>query len=168
MRPTRASPTPLRRLADTLARAGMRRLQGETLQAWVDAVQDAQRDCDEAIERCHGRTPQRRRELFVRLARARALLAAPEAGIDVAHCARAARLSTSHFVRLFHKVFGEAPHQYRSRERMQRARRLLVDTDLPVREVMRRVGFESPPIFARAFRRHFGASATALRNTHAA
>lgn len=158
----------VQRLADTLARAGMRRLQGDALQPWVDAVQEAQRECDGHIERCHGRTLQRRRELFVRLARARAVLAAPEADIDVPGCARVARLSTSHFVRMFHKVFGEAPHQFRSRERMQRARRLIVDTDLPVREVMRRVGFDSAPIFARAFRQHFGASATALRSTRAA
>jgi AraC family transcriptional regulator len=154
----------MQRLAETLARAGMRRLQGDALQTWVDAVQDAQRDCDEQIERCHGRTLQRRRELFVRLSRARALLAAPGMDVDVPSCARAARLSTSHFVRLFR----EAPHQFRSRERMQWAHRLIVDTDLPVREVMRRVGFDSPPIFARAFRRHFGASATSLRSARVA
>lgn len=155
-------------LAETLARGGTRRAQGDALQPVVDTWRAVERECDAAIARCHGRTPERRRQVFLRLSRARALLALPEARVDLETCAEVARMSPWHFVRLFHKVFEEAPHRFHCRGRMRRARQLIEQTDLPVRDVMRRVGYSSAPIFARAFRQHFGASATALRSAVAA
>lgn len=156
----------MQQLAGALARSGRSDAQ-ESRQArfFLGAMLAAQDAHDAQIARCHGRTHARRRELFVRLARARMLLAAEaEDALDVARLARIARLSTSHFVRLFHRVFGEPPHRYRARRRMERARLLLLHTALPVSEVLWRVGYASHSCFARAFRQHFGCTASELRS----
>lgn len=155
----------MQRLAHTLAHTGTASLDGaRPTQFWIGAVLAAQGEYAEAIARCHGRSYLRRRELFVRLSRARALLAAGDGDSgDVARLAAVARLSTSHFVRLFHQVFGEPPHRYRNRRRMELAHRLITQTDMPVHEVMWRTGFDSHSCFARSFRQHFGVSATTLR-----
>ncbi len=159
----------LQRLAQSLRHAGTRRLDGaHPAQFWISAVLRAQQVYDAAIERCPGRSAERRRDVFVRLSRARAMLAARDSEAEVTRCAQVARLSNSHFVRLFHHVFGESPHQFRARQRMRRAHQLIVGTRLPVTEVMAQVGYTSLAIFARAFRQHFGVSATALRNQQAA
>jgi AraC family transcriptional regulator len=157
--------TVMRRLAERLRASRTRRIDAPQLvNSWLEAIMSAQAIHHETIERCPGRTAERRRDLFVRLARARALLGSPACAMDVAQCARVASLSTSHFVRLFHRAFGESPHQFRSTSRMLRARALILSTDLSVRDVMRRTGFDTLASFSRAFRQHHGVSATALRS----
>ncbi|MCB1561822.1 MAG: helix-turn-helix transcriptional regulator [Xanthomonadales bacterium] len=153
------------RLAETLQRTGTDQLYGlRPAQSWLDALLAAQLEYQPLIDRCHGRTPERRRDLFVRLARVRTMLSSGDGGdADVGQLARAARLSPSHFVRLFHKVFGEPPHSFRLRRRMEHARALLCSSDLSVQAVMAQTGFDNHSCFARAFRRHFGCSASALR-----
>jgi transcriptional regulator GlxA family with amidase domain len=46
--------------------------------------------------------------------------------------ARAACLSPNHFLRSFKKAFHQTPHQYLTARRLERARALLRQTDLPV------------------------------------
>ncbi|MEZ5484236.1 MAG: helix-turn-helix transcriptional regulator [Lysobacteraceae bacterium] len=153
------------RLEETLRRTDAQRLEGpRPAQFWLDSILAAQAEYQPLVDRCHGRTPERRRDLFVRLARVRAMLSMGDGGDDdIERLAVAARLSPSHFVRLFHKVFGEPPHSFRLRCRMEQAHRLVCNTALSVQEVMARVGFDNHSCFARAFRRHFGCSASAIR-----
>ena len=140
-------------------------LPGRQGQAWLDAVLAAQAEHDPAIERCHGRTRARRRDLYVRLARTRALLAAPGCdGPEVAALARIARLSTSHYVRLFHQVFGDPPHRFRSQVRMDRARALVLEGRLPIAAILAVTGYTSHSCFARAFRQRFGCSASEMKS----
>ena len=47
--------------------------------------------------------------------------------------------------------------------RMARARELLAEGTLPVRDVARRVGYRQPAQFAKAFRRRFGAPPSSFR-----
>ena len=58
-----------------------------------------------------------------RLCRARELLAVDDA--PVAAVARAVGISPFHFIRQFDAVFGETPHQHRTRVRLERAKQLL-------------------------------------------
>ncbi|MEX2194514.1 MAG: helix-turn-helix transcriptional regulator [Thermoleophilaceae bacterium] len=48
--------------------------------------------------------------------------------------------------------------------RMRRARELLAEGSLPVRDVARRVGYRQPAQFAKAFRRRFGAPPSRFRS----
>lgn len=129
----------------------------------------AERECDALIERCNGRSQARRREQYVRLARARAVLAWSErAPLDVVRVAQIARLSPHYFVELFHRVFGASPHRYRIDRRMQEARRLVAHTRQPIREILNQLGLDSHSTFTRVFRNRFGMSATSLREAAAA
>jgi AraC-like DNA-binding protein len=146
-----------------LARALSRLPDGGTRDVF-EAAWQAQRDSEALIDRCSGRSFERRREQYLRLARARAVLAWGEgAPLDVVRVAEIARLSPHYFVALFHRVFGISPHQYRIERRMQEARRLVAQTCRPIREILNQLGLDSHSTFTRVFRRQFGMSATSLR-----
>ena len=77
--------------------------------------------------------------------------------LDVAALARAAHASTAHFARSFKQAFGETPHRYLQRRRIERAKELLRETDLTVTEVSLEVGFQSLGSFSSAFHELVGA-----------
>ena len=66
---------------------------------------------------------------------------------------------------LFRTELGMGPGAYGRNLRLQAARRLVVDTSHPLQEVALRCGFSSQAAFARAFRQHFGQSASAMRGS---
>ncbi|HEY7818429.1 MAG TPA: AraC family transcriptional regulator, partial [Vicinamibacteria bacterium] len=70
--------------------------------------------------------------------------------------ASAACLSPFHFHRLFAALYGETPHRYIVRLRLERARSLLRSTERNVAEVAHGSGFESVGSFTALFRRRFG------------
>ena len=72
--------------------------------------------------------------------------------LDVPALAREAYASNAHFARCFTRAFGETPHRYLMRRRIERARELLRATDLPATDVGLEVGFASLSSFSRAFR----------------
>jgi AraC-like DNA-binding protein len=83
--------------------------------------------------------------------------------LDVAALARVAHVSPAHFARQFRLVFGETPHRYLQRRRIERAMELLRDTDRPVTEVCLDVGFASLGTFSRTFSAVVGESPSAYR-----
>jgi transcriptional regulator GlxA family with amidase domain len=76
--------------------------------------------------------------------------------LDVPALARAAHASTAHFSRSFKSAFGETPHRYLQRRRIERAQELLRGTALTVTEVSIEVGFRSLGSFSGAFRELVG------------
>jgi AraC-like DNA-binding protein len=86
--------------------------------------------------------------------------------LDVSALARAARLSSGHFSREFHRAFGEAPHQYLLTRRLERAADLLRNTDRSVADICFMVGLHSVGSFTSSFGRTYGLSPTAYRAAH--
>lgn len=82
--------------------------------------------------------------------------AGPSEQISVGMLARMVGMSQSRFAVKFRTLLGETPMSYVGRWRMNVAARLLTDTDLGTEEIAMRVGYQSLPAFARAFRKHFG------------
>jgi AraC-like DNA-binding protein len=72
--------------------------------------------------------------------------------LDVAALARVAHVSPAHFSRQFRATFGESPHRYLQRRRVERAMELLRETGCPVTEICFKVGFTSLGTFSRTFR----------------
>jgi AraC-like DNA-binding protein len=72
-------------------------------------------------------------------------------------------LSTSHFRFLFREATGQPFHKYLVAVRLERARELLIQQDIPVSEVARAVGFGGLSHFSRAFAQRFSVSPTHLR-----
>jgi AraC-like DNA-binding protein len=83
--------------------------------------------------------------------------------LDIGELAGAALTSEAHFIRTFKQTFGETPHRYLQRRRLERAMALLRETEQPVTEICLDVGFMSLGTFSRTFRRVVGMSPTAYR-----
>jgi transcriptional regulator GlxA family with amidase domain len=84
--------------------------------------------------------------------------------LDVAALAAIAGTSQAHFIRTFRATFGETPHRYLQRRRVERAMFLLRTTDRSVTDVCFDVGFGSLGTFSRTFRAIVGASPVAYRD----
>jgi transcriptional regulator GlxA family with amidase domain len=72
--------------------------------------------------------------------------------LDVPTLARIALVSEAHFIRSFRTTFGETPHRYLQRRRVERAMFLLRTTDRSVTDICMDVGFSSLGTFSRVFR----------------
>lgn len=83
--------------------------------------------------------------------------------LDVPTLARSAYVSEDYFSRSFKAAFGETPHRYLLRRRMERAKALLRAGELSVTEVCLAVGFTSLGSFSTQFRRFVGESPMAYR-----
>jgi AraC-like DNA-binding protein len=75
-------------------------------------------------------------------------------------------LSPATFRRYWSRMSRIPPAQYLSRLRLREARRLLVETSLPIGEIALHCGFEDPLYFSRKFRKEAGLSARTYRETH--
>jgi transcriptional regulator GlxA family with amidase domain len=83
--------------------------------------------------------------------------------LDVAALARVAHFSEAHFIRTFKETFGETPHRYLQRRRVERSMYLLRETDRSVTDICLDVGFLSLGTFSRTFREIVGDSPQAYR-----
>src|SRR6059058_3544664 len=83
--------------------------------------------------------------------------------LDVRAVAAVAFLSEAHFIRSFRVVFGETPHRYLQRRRVERSMFLLRETERSVTEICFDVGFASLGTFSRTFHAIVGRTPTAYR-----
>jgi AraC-like DNA-binding protein len=83
--------------------------------------------------------------------------------LDIPTLARIAFTSKAHFIRTFRATFGETPHRYLQRRRVERAMFLLRETDRSVTEISLDVGFQSLGTFSRTFTEIVGEPPTAYR-----
>jgi AraC family transcriptional regulator len=85
--------------------------------------------------------------------------------ITVAELAAKVGLSEAHFARAFRQTVGVAPHRYVVERRLERARRLLADTEEPLAQIAAACGFADQAHFSRTFSQTFGLSPSALRKS---
>src|SRR5918998_949725 len=83
--------------------------------------------------------------------------------LDVRAVAAVAHVSEAHFIRCFRAVFGETPHRYLQRRRVERSMFLLRETDRSITEICLDVGFTSLGTFSRTFRSIVGEPPTSYR-----
>jgi transcriptional regulator GlxA family with amidase domain len=83
--------------------------------------------------------------------------------LDIPSLARIAHVSEAHFIRAFRTAFGETPHRYLQRRRVERSMFLLRQTDRSVTQICIDVGFTSLGTFSRTFRQIVGEAPTAYR-----
>jgi AraC-like DNA-binding protein len=84
--------------------------------------------------------------------------------LDVAALARVASVSEAHFIRTFRATFGETPHRYLQRRRVERAMFMLGETERSVTDICLEVGFTSLGTFSRTFREIVGVTPSEYRD----
>ena len=86
--------------------------------------------------------------------------------LNVRAVAAVAHISEAHFIRSFRAVFGETPHRYLQRRRVERSMFLLRDTNRSVTDICFDVGFTSRGTFSRTFREIVGEPPSDYRVGH--
>lgn len=86
--------------------------------------------------------------------------------LDIPAIAAIACISEAHFIRSFRDVFGETPHRYLQRRRVERSTFLLRETDRSITDICLDVGFTSLGTFSRTFHEVMGESPSAYRAGH--
>src|SRR6516162_4945482 len=86
--------------------------------------------------------------------------------LDVPRLARIAEVSEAHFIRTFRATFGETPHRYLQRRRVERAMFLLRETDRSVTDICFDIGFSSLGTFSRTFHEIVGETPSYYRLGH--
>ncbi len=98
--------------------------------------------------------------------RARQLLdrgyAAP---ITIQQLSQEVALSPYYLIRLFRRVYKQSPHQYLIQVRINKAKELLIHSELSITEICASVGFESLGSFSTLFRKTAGISPSAYRRS---
>jgi AraC-like DNA-binding protein len=135
-----------------------------TLSAFCVALQGHQHDLQALIDRCNGRTPQRRYLTMQRLMRVHQWIERTgDTHPDLTQLARIANYSPWHLIRMYREVFGETPSEHVARVRLARAWAMVRDSAMPVNEITERLGFESQSAFCRAFKSAYGLTTTQAR-----
>ncbi len=83
--------------------------------------------------------------------------------LSLAEIAASVFVSEFHFARLFKKITGTSPHAYLASMRIQKAQKLLAETDLTLTEIGARVGYNSQSHFTKIFREATGLTPKAFR-----
>lgn len=86
-----------------------------------------------------------------------------EQDLSLAGIAESVGLSQFHFARAFKLTTNITPHQYLTERRVERAKRLLSESDLPIVEVSAGAGFKNQSHFTTLFRRFTGTTPKAWR-----
>ncbi len=104
-------------------------------------------------------------EIYRRLYRAKDFIdACCNQSLTLSQMSEQAFLSSYHFLRLFKEVFRETPYQYLTRQRLNRAKELVLKTDKSITQICYDVGFESLGSFSWLFRKHFKIPPSKLRS----
>lgn len=85
--------------------------------------------------------------------------------VSVADLARLASMSERNFLRRFKREIGQTPSEYLMSVRLNLARRLLVDADLPLDKIARRCGLFNGDHLRKLFQKHFSVSPADYRKT---
>jgi len=86
--------------------------------------------------------------------------------ISVEHFAEKLQMSVGHFSRTFKEVVGEKYVEYIAKVRLQKAKELLLETDLKIDDIATKVGYWGRNSFIRMFRKYEGITPAQYRAIH--
>ena len=75
------------------------------------------------------------------------------------------QISATALKKCFHGVYGSSIYAWLRTYRLQSAQKMLLETELQIAEIARRIGYENPNKFAAAFKKEYGKSPTEFRNS---
>lgn len=83
--------------------------------------------------------------------------------LSLAEVARVVNISPTYFANLFKRAMGISPHQYVVQQRVERAKLLLLKTDLAIADIALQVGFSNQSHLTRHFKRLIGVTPKQVR-----
>ena len=168
--PPAAAGLPLHYLAKSLAKllARARRELDSDREAAKASLVTASSILQSEIERSSGANGSRPGALAGwQIARVRAFIEENlDSNIDASALSAVAQRSRAHFSRSFKQAFGEPPHAYVIKRRLERACHLMVTTSESLSEIALSVGFSDQAHLCRLFQRAFGQSPSIWRRHH--
>ncbi len=87
--------------------------------------------------------------------------------ISVADLCGVVQLSRAYFSRSFKRTFGESPHSFIMRRRVELAAHWMITSNAPLSEISLKCGFTDQPHLCKQFRRASGQSPAVWRREHA-
>lgn len=104
------------------------------------------------------------RDVCLRLASSRDFIAENfSAGVSLSEVADIAYMSPFHFHRLFTERYGMTPQEFKTQQRLDKAKQMLLEDSLSISEIAFHLGYESPASFSTLFRRRFGMNPSEFR-----
>jgi len=94
----------------------------------------------------------------------RRILLHPEEPLDLETFAEALHVSRFHLLREFKRSVGLPPHKFQMQNRIRKARKMMLDTSLPLTEVALAAGFYDQSHFIRCFRKLAGMTPSEFRD----
>lgn len=76
--------------------------------------------------------------------------------IDIHDLSNTTRWSNQHFIRVFTKYIGDTPYQYILKKKMEKAKVLITETQLPMKDIAYELGYLSYGNFCKLFKREIG------------
>lgn len=86
--------------------------------------------------------------------------------IQIPELAKMESLSNSRYITLFSKEIGKSPSEYILALRLERARELLLTTDMEISSVGAASGYKDQYFFSKIFKKHIGISPSEFRKNH--
>jgi len=86
--------------------------------------------------------------------------------LNVENLATEAGLSRTAFSQRFNKLMGVSVSQYITHWRLQKAKKMLLQTDKNMLDIALRIGYQTEAAFNKVFKRHFGVAPGAYRRKH--
>jgi AraC-like DNA-binding protein/CheY-like chemotaxis protein len=83
--------------------------------------------------------------------------------IDIQELSAKSRWKHQHFIRVFTKYIGETPYQFILKKKIEKAKKLLMETNIPTLEIGYELGFLSYSNFSNAFKKDTGKTPDAYR-----
>jgi AraC family transcriptional regulator, arabinose operon regulatory protein len=123
-------------------------LQAMLLQLWEEALRPAPSAVDLALDEV-----------------VRAIQREPGRRWSVDELAERAHLSRSQFVRRFRALVGRSPAHFMIQARVERARQLIQETDMPLGQIASALGYEDVYFFSRQYKQYTGTAPSALRRS---
>lgn len=76
--------------------------------------------------------------------------------IDINELAQLTRWSSQHFIRVFTQFMGDTPYQYILKKKMEKAKVLITESDISMKDIAFELGFNSYGNFCKIFKRETG------------
>lgn len=84
----------------------------------------------------------------------------------VQYYANICNMEIKYFIKLFKKYIGVSPQRFRTNIRIEKAKELLINSDMNNEDITYAVGYSDPLYFSRVFKKHTGVSPRVFRENN--